>query len=571
MGNCIIGYRNWPQQQDIYTPVYSKGDWLAESPLSNLSTRFLNETAVSTDAAKASTQFEVFLGTSREMSLLSFPSHNLTNESKIRHKSCFKPAFDDVTVAVAAVATDTDIEVQVPVNGTARFRAGDKIKIPGHSTEYVVQNDLDLGWNLLSSDSEAVGSGFPPQVVHMNRYQNLIEAPDGTMTADKLVTQVGEDHFPFIRWRVNDFSAESYTSCFSVYVKPKEQKRVMLSFGGIGAAVDVVFDLVTGEILDQQFFSGFGGGSFISAGAYDVGNGWFRLWAIIVDANTTFFNSPELWLVNDANETTYDVTSEKGLYVWGAQYSVLDDNQDQPPQYIKTDGSRFDAANTGTLSVAPALDDDVDVDTLLQACNGDYYSTTPLDYTDWTDVWNIAYTVGILPYGHPSWFSLKVDRETAKYYRFPYVKVFAPSIIAPYHSFEFDDTNNPAGYVSLGLLWLSTAWTPTINMQYGASLGWDIDAETDISLGSVEFTNRFSTFREILGNIQVEEDEALQLPFEIKRISGTDQQIFFVFNKDDTIHLHRRAFLGTFKALNKEEFPYFNQVGVPFQIKEVIG
>jgi hypothetical protein len=123
---------------------------------------------------------------------------------------------------------------------------------------------------------------------------NSIVAPNGTLTADKLVEDTTNDaHYLDIRPTVNNSINTS-----SIYVKAAGRTKFQLREGSNG-------DLVTFDLSNPS-------GNIIS-----VGNGWFRVWlSTTPDATTYIF---QLRLLNDSGNLVYTGNGTSGLYVWGAQ------------------------------------------------------------------------------------------------------------------------------------------------------------------------------------------------------------------------------------------------------------
>lgn len=102
MANVTIG---WPIYSDpgvTYTPTLSGGSWEADLPLTNLQDRRLHYVARSTDAASASTTFDVDLKVARAVFVLAIPVHNLTTDATIQVQGASTASF-----ATANIVYDT--------------------------------------------------------------------------------------------------------------------------------------------------------------------------------------------------------------------------------------------------------------------------------------------------------------------------------------------------------------------------------------------------------------------------------------------------------------------------------
>lgn len=189
----------------------------------------------------------------------------------------------------------------------------------------------------------------------------------------------------------------------------------------------------------------------------------------------------------------------------------------------------------------------------------------------WTDVWGTAYPFGSIPFEHPAWWTGKIPAEDAADYPWPLIVVLDPAITARYWKFEFDDTTNAAGYVDLARLVMAEGWQPTVNIAYGAEIGWETSTVAQESLGGVIFYDVRPRRRNLRCIIDVlTTDEALANFFELERSLGIDGQIMFIKDYTDTSNLARTSFLMTFSRLNAVQDTFYNHAKVQIEGKEVI-
>jgi hypothetical protein len=134
---------------------------------------------------------------------------------------------------------------------------------------------------------------------------NAVVAPDGTLTADRLVEDTsGADHRTFQGFTTT--SGVAYT--LSVYAKAAGRTRIQL-FNSGGIALDVTFDLSSGTITNTNQ----GTGSIVS-----VGNGWYRC-SVSNTANATSAGNNQIRLITGVNTTSYTGDGWSGVFLWGAQ------------------------------------------------------------------------------------------------------------------------------------------------------------------------------------------------------------------------------------------------------------
>lgn len=139
--------------------------------------------------------------------------------------------------------------------------------------------------------------------------QNAITAPDGSMTADKLV----EDTTSTNNHRVRTTSFISYPSgstvTNSVFVKAAERTWVNLSDGG-STNSSVFFNLATGTFGTAQ-------AGVLSRGAVYHGNDWWRIFYTCTLVGTA--SNPFINIAIDNNNFTYTGDGTSGIFIWGAQ------------------------------------------------------------------------------------------------------------------------------------------------------------------------------------------------------------------------------------------------------------
>ena len=136
---------------------------------------------------------------------------------------------------------------------------------------------------------------------------NVIKAPDGTMTGDKLI--VPEDGYSVGTTTYNT-KGDPYT--FSIFMKAGERHQGYIAFGGAGNNQAVEFNLLNGTIV------GIGNDptNTFKASITPVGDGWYRctltgaLPLTAIDGIYPLIACP------------VPAVGTEGLYVWGAQFEA---------------------------------------------------------------------------------------------------------------------------------------------------------------------------------------------------------------------------------------------------------
>ena len=135
---------------------------------------------------------------------------------------------------------------------------------------------------------------------------NATSAPDGTMTADKLVEDTTVTNTHLTEYVISVVTGTNYT--YSVYVKAAERTRVLVQMY-IGFSAGVVVNLSTGTVTNS--------GAPVSVNAINTGNNWWRISVSAV--STTTGNGYFDIYTDNGTVQTYTGDGTSGVYIWGAQ------------------------------------------------------------------------------------------------------------------------------------------------------------------------------------------------------------------------------------------------------------
>ena len=158
---------------------------------------------------------------------------------------------------------------------------------------------------------------------------NAATAPDGTVTADKIVPNSGAGTGRAEQARAL-LPLTTYT--ISGYFKAAEIGWIRLRSNTDNAA-SVWFDLVNGVVGTRE-------PDFISASIVDVGNGWFRCIASYTTTSNTAYSFR--WLPVNEDNNNFIGNGTSGNFRWGSMINV----GDTVAPYQKTLGSRDDTQAT---------------------------------------------------------------------------------------------------------------------------------------------------------------------------------------------------------------------------------
>jgi len=151
---------------------------------------------------------------------------------------------------------------------------------------------------------------------------NAVIAPDGTVTADKLVENTATASH-FVNSNVTVANTATYT--YSVYAKAAERSYLTIYAINTGAAANTFFNLSTGTVVSTS--------SGATSAIVSVGNGWYRCSITATTTSTTSGIYPGISA--DGVNASYTGNGTSGIYIWGAQLEPVT-YQTQPRAYIPT-------------------------------------------------------------------------------------------------------------------------------------------------------------------------------------------------------------------------------------------
>lgn len=140
-------------------------------------------------------------------------------------------------------------------------------------------------------------------------------APDGTMTADKLVedTTAANSHFTMFPFT----PLGNTTYAYSVFLKAAERARAVVQIGNFVNLVDA--NPVTVELSDGSFSATNGARAWVRK----FRNDWWRVTTVSTTvASPVGSIQPHVILRDAGASSAYDGDGTSGLYIWGAQLEV---------------------------------------------------------------------------------------------------------------------------------------------------------------------------------------------------------------------------------------------------------
>ena len=158
---------------------------------------------------------------------------------------------------------------------------------------------------------------------------NQAIAPDGTLTADKLIGTSAEGVF---NNRVYQLGASISLKTVSIYAKAAEAEQIWIRYNNDNSSLNwLKFSLIDGSLLAS------GSNEYTSYTAQDVGNGW---WRFSVTSNPVVQSLAYFAVAGPGN------LSGQGIYIWGAQLETA------------TSVSEYSKTESSTIFYEPRFDHD---------------------------------------------------------------------------------------------------------------------------------------------------------------------------------------------------------------------
>lgn len=141
---------------------------------------------------------------------------------------------------------------------------------------------------------------------------------------------------------------------------------------------------------------------------------------------------------------------------------------------------------------------------------------------------------------------------------------------ARYARIEITDTDNPAGYVQIGKLFIGGGVQPAIGVGYdGMSESWtDASDLVTSASGDESFVPRRRLRQAQVRFGHITADAEFQAMYEMQRRQGLSGEVLFLPEPNNIAECQRRGFIGRLSELSAIEYPYYQRRGLALRIKE---
>lgn len=193
------------------------------------------------------------------------------------------------------------------------------------------------------------------------------------------------------------------------------------------------------------------------------------------------------------------------------------------------------------------------------------------------------YDSGTLGVWEPSYFSSLVEWEDDTFWdtagdlsgltggQPTLIHIMSTATTARYWYVEFFDSANPDSYVEIGRLFVSNAFAPEINMDFGVSLGYTDESSIETAWSGTEYFDTRTTRRTATLRLSALSDtEAWNSILDMQRLQGITGEVLFIWDPDDTVYSQRRSFLARNESLSPIEAVRYGANAVTIKLRELI-
>lgn len=206
----------------------------------------------------------------------------------------------------------------------------------------------------------------------------------------------------------------------------------------------------------------------------------------------------------------------------------------------------------------------------VRLSNDHNFSTTTYD-SGLIDAWPSIGGYGALPWGVFQWGDI-ISTQDAAYFKISSYCILPENITGRYLRIDISDANNPAGYIQAGRCWAAPAWRPSLDMQYGWSIGWVDPSEVSKSRGGQASIKVLPKYRVLSFELaDIPEAEMYPNAFDyIDRRKGISGDILVIPQPSKPELFIHEAIYGRMQSLAPVSNPYFERRSKPFIVEELI-
>lgn len=209
----------------------------------------------------------------------------------------------------------------------------------------------------------------------------------------------------------------------------------------------------------------------------------------------------------------------------------------------------------------------------IRASNDENFAETLHDRTD--DVWgalvNADWNIDDLEWENDNYWLGSYTQDETEGQTPISARILPEAVQARYWRFDILDTQNAAGFIDLGRVFIGEAFlSPPVNYGYGAGLGYEDATGIETALSGAEFFDPREPIRVFRFQLAFMDDTTgFSQALELTRRAGVWREVFVVADPSDTVFGPQRNFMGRLRVLSPLEQAMFQLNSMSFEIKEL--
>jgi hypothetical protein len=187
------------------------------------------------------------------------------------------------------------------------------------------------------------------------------------------------------------------------------------------------------------------------------------------------------------------------------------------------------------------------------------------------EVWQRVYDSLDLNWEDDNFWLGTISADELEGYPTSVIHDIGSNIRARYWTVQITDTANTDGYVEMGRVWFGPQWSPQINYDYGASLGWEARSDAEYALGGTIYFDEkppARIFNFVLANIT--QTEAFGTVLDIQRLLRNDREVVLIPDPEDNVRGFKRNFLGRLRRSDPITQTLFDRHSVAMEVEELL-
>jgi hypothetical protein len=203
-----------------------------------------------------------------------------------------------------------------------------------------------------------------------------------------------------------------------------------------------------------------------------------------------------------------------------------------------------------------------------------YYDAakTTLEYdSGLVDVWAAVYDSLDLEWEDDNFWTGQVSEEERASYQKLAIIIFPAMHLCSVVTISISDSQNAAGYVEFGRVFLADVWQPEINMSYDAGEGFVDDSTSEKTRSGTQYFDKLIPRRTCRFSLDyLTEAEAITDLRTLQRMLGITGEVLVCRTPDPSSpYFLSRTFIGRFSSLNDISSARFNGFAAPITIEEI--